>query len=56
LSETIDTLVADGAYYRADTVLKAQEKQLDFCVSAMTGEAFLKKESKSVNSTSMFCG
>jgi hypothetical protein len=37
LVERMDTLVADGAYYRADTVKKADERQLTFAVSAMTG-------------------
>jgi hypothetical protein len=37
LAEKIDNLSADGAYYRADTIQKAQEKQMIFSVSAMTG-------------------
>lgn len=37
LAEEISTLVADGAYYRADTVQKANEKKIDFHVSSMTG-------------------
>lgn len=37
LAGTIDTLVADGAYYRASTIKTAEEKELLFSVSAMTG-------------------
>jgi hypothetical protein len=33
----IDTIVADGAYYRASTIKMAEEKKLLFSVSAMTG-------------------
>ena len=37
LVEEINTLVADGAYYRVATVQKAEEKEIEFNVSSMTG-------------------
>lgn len=39
LVEEINTLVADGTYYRADTAQKATEKNIEFHVSSMTGSA-----------------
>lgn len=37
LAIEIDTLVADGAYYRTETFEKAQQKNLAFSTSTMTG-------------------
>jgi hypothetical protein len=38
LVKKIDTIVANGAYYRANTIKAAEEKKLLFFVSAIMGD------------------